>query len=74
MKAFRGNEAQARAIVAKYRSDYVLICPNMSTATIFRAEAPKGFYGQLSRGQVPGWLTPVPLPANSPFKMWRVKR
>ena len=74
MKAFRGNEAQARAIVAKYRSDYVLICPNMSTATIFRAEAPKGFYGQLSRGQVPGWLTPVPLPANSQFKMWRVKR
>ena len=27
MKAFRGNEAQARAIIAKYRSDYVLICP-----------------------------------------------
>ena len=74
MKAFRGNEAQARAIIAKYRSDYVLICPNMSTATIFRAEAPKGFYGQLSRGQVPGWLTPVPLPQDSPFKMWRVQR
>jgi hypothetical protein len=74
MKAFRGSEPQARAIVAKYRSDYVLICPNMSTATIFRAEAPKGFYGQLSRGQVPGWLTPVPLPASSPFKMWRVQR
>ena len=74
MKAFRGSEAQARAIVAKYRSDYVLICPNMSTATIFRAEAPKGFYGQLSRGRVPGWLTPVPLPQDSPFKMWRVQR
>jgi MFS family permease len=73
MKAFRGNEAQARAIVAKYRSDYVLICPNMSTATIFRAETPNGFYGQLSRGRVPGWLTPVALPQNSPFKMWRVK-
>jgi MFS family permease len=74
MKAFRGSEARAHAIIAKYRSDYVLICPNMSTATIFRAEAPKGFYGQLSRGRVPGWLTPVPLPANSPFKMWRVQR
>jgi len=73
MKAFRGNEAQARTIVAKYRSDYVLICPNMSTATIFRAETPNGFYGQLSRGRVPGWLTPVALPQNSPFKMWRVK-
>jgi hypothetical protein len=36
------------------------------------AEARKGFYAQLQRGQVPGWLAPVPLPKNSPFKMWRV--
>ena len=74
MKAFRGDEAQARRIIAKYRSDYLLVCPNMSTATIFRAETPNGFYGQLSRGRVPSWLTPVPLPKNSPFKMWRVQR
>ena len=74
MKAFRGDEAQAHRIIAKYRSDYLLVCPNMSTATIFRAETPNGFYGRLVRGQVPTWLTPVPLPKNSPFKMWRVQR
>lgn len=74
MKAFRGSEPQARAIIAKYRSDYLLVCPNMSTATIFRAEAPKGFYNQLIRGRVPAWLTPVTLPKNSPFRMWRVLR
>jgi hypothetical protein len=75
MKAFRGDERQARAIIAgKYRSDYLLTCPNMSTATIFMAEAPKGFYGQLQRGQVPAWLQPVELPKDSPFRMWRVVR
>lgn len=75
MNAFRGTEAQARATIAgEYRADYLLICPNSSTTTIFLAEAPQGFYGQLSRGQVPGWLTPVTLPANSPFRMWRVQR
>ena len=74
MKAFRGSEAQARTIIAKYRSDYLLTCPNMATATIFMAEAPKGFYAQLQRGQTPDWLTPVPLPKDSPFKMWRVRR
>ncbi len=75
MKAFRGDERQARAIIAgKYRSDYLLICPNMSTATIFMAEAPKGFYGQLQRGRVPAWLQPVQLPKDSPFRMWRVVR
>ena len=68
MKAFRGSEAQARTIIAKYRSDYLLICPNMSTATIFRSEAPMGFYGQLVSGKVPEWLTPVSLPGNSPFQ------
>jgi hypothetical protein len=73
MNAFRGNEAQAHRILAKYRSDYLLVCPNMSSATIFRAEAPNGFYTQLSKGQVPAWLTPVPLPKDSPFLMWRVK-
>jgi len=74
MKAFRGDEAQARSIIARYRADYLLICPNMSTSTIFMAEAPKGFYGQLQRGRVPAWLEPVELPKDSPFRMWRVRR
>ena len=72
MKAFRGSAEQARSIIAKYRADYLLTCPNSSTTTIFLAEAPKGFYAQLQRGQVPGWLTPVELPANSPYRMWKV--
>ena len=72
MKAFRGDEAQARRIIAEYRSDYLLVCPDMSTATIFMSEARNGFYGQLMNGKVPGWLRPVELPKDSPFKMWRV--
>ena len=74
MKAFRGDEANARATLAKYHADYLLICPNSSTTTLFMAAAPKGFYGQINRGQVPGWLQPIELPKDSPFKMWRVAR
>jgi hypothetical protein len=74
MKAFRGSADQARAILAKYRADYLLTCPNSSTTTIFLSEAPKGFYAQLQRGQVPPWLTPVELPADSPFRLWKVAR
>jgi hypothetical protein len=74
MKAFRGSEPQAHAIISKYRSDYLLVCPKMSTATIFMSEAPKGFYAQLMQGSVPNWLEPVDLPKDSPFVMWRVKR
>ena len=74
MKAFRGSADQARQIFAKYHSDYLLSCPNSSTTTIFTSETPNGFYAQLARGDVPKWLTPVELPANSPFKMWKISR
>jgi hypothetical protein len=72
MNAFRGSEAQAHGLITKYHSTYLLTCPFSSTSTIFMAETPKGFYAQLTRGQVPNWLQPVPLPKESPFKMWRV--
>lgn len=72
MRAWRGDEANARATIGRYHVDYVLICPNLSESTIYRSEAPAGFYSRLARGEVPGWLAPVPLPEGSPYKMWRV--
>lgn len=73
MHAWRGSAEQAHQIIVdKYRSNYVLSCPNSSTTTIFTSETPKGFYGQLEHGQVPKWLQPVKLPEDSPYKMWRV--
>jgi hypothetical protein len=74
MRAWRGDAANARATAFRYRADYVLICPNLSESTIYRSEAPQGFYMQLTRNKVPDWLAPVPLPANSPYRMWRVVR
>ena len=74
MNAFRGPADQARVLIGKYRSDYLLTCPNSSTTTIFMAEAPNGFYAQLQKGQVPDWLTPIPLPKDSPFRIWKVAR
>jgi hypothetical protein len=72
MNFWRGSEAQAHRLAAKYRSNYVLSCPDSSTTTIFTAEAPQGFYVQLQRGQVPKWLAPVQLPKDSPYRMWKV--
>ena len=74
MLAFRGDEANARRTITEYGADYVLVCPDMSTATIFMAEAPKGFYAGLVKGRVPAWLTPIDLGPKSPLKMWKVVR
>jgi hypothetical protein len=54
--------------------DYVLICPGMPESTLYASQAKNGFYTQLVRGQVPGWLEPVPMPKESPYRMWRVRR
>lgn len=72
MHAWRGTPDNAHAIVRRYRVAYVLICPNMSESTIYRSEAPTGFYSQLVGGRVPAWLSPIRLPANSPYRMYRV--
>ena len=72
MHAFRGSADQARSILAKYKSNYLLICPMLSQSTVFRAEAPRGFYAQLADGRVPAWLEPIDLGPDNPMKMWRV--
>jgi hypothetical protein len=74
MLAFRGTPDFAHHVIERRRIGYVLICPGMSETTVYAAAAPNGFYKQLIRGKVPAWLQPVPLPANSPFRMWRVVR
>jgi hypothetical protein len=72
MHVWRGDADNAHRTALRYHVDYLLICPNLSESTVYRAEAPRGFYMQLIANKVPGWLQPVPLPANSPYRMWRV--
>ena len=72
-KAFRGSADDARSVARKHGATLLLICPNMSESTIYKAQNPKGFYMQLVKGEVPGWLEPVALPARSPFMLWRIK-
>ncbi|MEA3051840.1 MAG: hypothetical protein QOG72_743 [Sphingomonadales bacterium] len=74
MRAFRGSAENARSTIERRRIDYVLICPGLSESTVYASQAKGGFYMQLVRGKVPAWLQRVPLPARSPYRMWRVVR
>ena len=71
---FRGTTEAARPRIQGRGIDYVLICLGLSESTIYQANAPRGFYARLAKGEVPGWLSPVKLPANSPYRMYRVIR
>jgi hypothetical protein len=70
--AFRGTPDQAHAIITAHHAQYLLLCPHMSEATIYQAEAPAGFYAKLQTGWTPAWLARQPLPANSPYQLWKV--
>jgi hypothetical protein len=72
MRTFRGTAESARATIERRGIDYVLICPGYSESTVYASQAKGGFYMQLVRGKVPAWLRPVPLPTDSPYRMWRV--
>jgi hypothetical protein len=74
MRAFRGSAEAARATIERRRIDYVLVCPGLSESTIYASQAKGGFYTQLAAGKAPDWLEPMPLPAKSPYRMWRVVR
>jgi hypothetical protein len=69
---FRGTPDQAHAIIDSHHAQYLLVCPHMSEATIYQSEAPAGFYAKLESGFTPAWLARQPLPANSPYQLWKV--
>ena len=70
--AYDGTPDNAHAIARKHGATLLLICPGFAESTVYRARSPKGFYAQLEAGKVPAWLTPVPLPKRSPFRLWRI--
>ncbi|MET3437409.1 hypothetical protein ABIC44_002083 [Sphingomonas sp. 1185] len=70
--AFQGGEAQAHAIMKRHGATLLLLCPDMSESTNYRARAPGGFYDRMAHGWVPDWLTPLPLPKGSPLRLYRI--
>jgi hypothetical protein len=62
---FSGEEAEAKAIIARREVSLVLICSQ---------ETASGFVSELGRGAYPDWLAPAELPHGlSAFRLYRVK-
>lgn len=71
--AFSRSPENFRATARKYGATLLLVCPNMAESTVYRARNPGGFYDRLASKQVPDWLEPLPLPAKSPFRLFRIR-
>lgn len=73
MNAFGGTPDEARAIMTRHGATLLLICPKMNETTIYRTRDKGKFYDLLEGGRTFDWLTPVPLPAESPYRLWRIR-
>lgn len=71
--AFDGTPENFRAIALRHKARYFLFCPDFPEGTVYQARSPKGFYGRLSRGEVPTWLHPVDLgPTRLPYTLYSI--
>ncbi|WP_031295036.1 hypothetical protein [Sphingobium ummariense] len=72
--AFDGPVDGFRAIAARHHATYLLVCPNFPEGTIYASRSPRGFYAGLMRGDIPGWLHPVPLRTGMtlPYTLYRI--
>ena len=72
-KIFFGPLDDAQRRLEKLGVTYVAICPGLIPASDLNAKAP-GLHLDLRNGRIPGFLQPVTLDAETPLKVWRMKR
>ncbi len=70
--AFGRTPDEAHAIIKRHGATLLLLCPNAAESTNYKARSPKGFYARMAKNEVPAWLTPLPLPAKSPLRLFKV--
>jgi hypothetical protein len=71
IRAFTERPEVAHAIVRRHRIGYVLVDPLSGEAALYAGRSPAGLMARLRRGEAPGWLVPVPGPADG-LLLWRV--
>lgn len=72
--AYDGPADGFRTVAARHHATYLLVCPGFPEGTIYQSRSPRGFYAGLMRGDVPVWLTPVPLKSGFalPYTLYRI--
>ena len=69
---FLGTPEAAHTALTQRGTAYVALCPDSNELIRFREAAPHGFVAQLADGNRFDWLEPLPVPADSNLKVWRI--
>lgn len=71
LDAFLAEPDVARQILRANHVTYVMTCAGLNETGALAARAPKGFAAQLTRGEAPSWLKP--LPRKGPFQVFVIQ-
>ena len=73
MNFWRGSADQAHALAAKYHVELCAELPEQLDHDDLQCRnSARAFTSSCSAARCPNWLTPVPLPKDSPYRMWKV--
>ncbi|MDE2435317.1 MAG: hypothetical protein KGM49_03560 [Sphingomonadales bacterium] len=74
MVAFIVDPPVARTILDRHGVRYVVMDPATNEVKTYRAYGPHGFAARVSKGEIPDWLRPLPMPKESGVLAWEVRR
>lgn len=72
LATFMARPDAAEAMVRKTGASYVMVCRNLSDYQHLQRIAPQGLAAALGRGDIPGWLAPVPELGGGRLQVYRV--
>lgn len=71
---FAKDHTASGRLLLQYGADYLMTCGPMDKAQLSRPDWKGSLLAAVSEGKPPRYLSPVPLDAASPFKLWRIDR
>ncbi len=76
IEGYMATPDKARAVIRSvnggHGADYVVTCAGLTEYALYAKDQPQSLSAHLMRGQVPGWLQP--LPTKGPLRIYKVKR
>ena len=72
IEIFRSPPTQAKAIIERRGLTYLATCPSEAEMLNYVHKDPSGLWAQLSKGNTPSWLEPLP-DMGAGIKVWRVR-
>jgi hypothetical protein len=73
VRVWRAGDEEAQAIARRYGATYLLGCAGSNDLDAAKKEAQQGLWARLEARSLPGWLEPIPLPEDSPLRLYRIK-